>query len=498
MQKAQYLDHEPGDPFYSSNQYKTSIGADFKIGIGSNLNLDGTINPDFGQVEVDPAVVNLSAFETFFPERRPFFIEGSNIMLFGFGGANNNWGFNFQTPELFYSRRIGRAPQGWVDADYDYIDYPTETRILGAAKLTGKIDESWSLGLLSSTTERTYTAYEYDGERYEQEVEPLTHYGVARTQKTFNDGKQGLGMIFTSVNRDVSDSIMSKQLVNQAYTFGVDGWTFLDEDETYVITGNFIGSYFSGSQESVTIKQVQSYRYAQRPDATYAPLDTTLTSMGGWFSRFMLNKQKGNFRLNAAIGAVSPGFENNDLGFQWNADKINGHVVLGYRWFEPDKIFRRKFFDIAHFRSYDFEGDNMNNGIMLFSHLQFVNYYNLGFRGGYALQTISRTLTRGGPKAANPSEYWFDLDLSTDNRENVVLGIDGHYSEDEIGGIAYRVGLGVEWKPFSQINFSVGPEYSRNKNMIQWVGNFEDPYATETYEHRYVFGKISQETFSAN
>src|SRR4030042_1070654 len=138
VQKVQYLVHDADDPFYKGNQYKTALGADLKFGLGTNLNVDVTINPDFGQVEVDPAVVNLSAFETYFPEKRSFFIEGNNIFLFGIDGANNNWGFNFGWPTLFYSRRIGRSPQGDI-SDNEYADIPNETMILGAAKLTGKI-----------------------------------------------------------------------------------------------------------------------------------------------------------------------------------------------------------------------------------------------------------------------------------------------------------------------------------------------------------------------
>lgn len=498
VQKVQFLEHDVEDPFYSSNQFKTSIGADFKIGIGSNLNLDGTINPDFGQVEVDPAVVNLSAFETFYQEKRPFFIEGSSIFDFGYGGANNNWGFNFGNPGLFYSRRIGRSPQVWSDIDYDYIDRPGETRILGAAKLTGKINETWSIGAVSSVTERTYGTLELDGNQLKEEIEPLTHYGVLRTQKQFNNSKQGLGVIFTSVNRDVSDPFIKSELVNQAYTFGTDGWTFLDEDETYVITGSVIGSYISGSEDAIQLKQQQSYRYAQRPDATYAPLDTNLTSLGGWYSRFMLNKQRGNFFINAAIGAVSPGFDHNDLGFQWNADKINGHVVLGYRWYEPDGTFRRKNVYLAHYQSYDFEGDRLNNGIMVFSHFEFENYFNIGFDAGYFKSSISKSHTRGGPKALMPTGYFLRVDGRTDSREDYIIRYNGRLGSDELGGDEYRLGFDFQWKPFPQIDFSIGPEYERNLSMLQWVTSEEDAKATHTYGERYVFAEMEQKILSAN
>ena len=398
VQKAQYLVHDENDPFYKANQYTTSIGADLKFGIGSNLNVDATINPDFGQVEVDPAVVNLSAFETFYEEKRPFFIEGSNIFSFGYGGANNNWGFNFSVPELFYSRRIGRSPQGYVTTP-GYVDYPSETRILGAAKLSGKIDETWSVGLLSSLTERTFAAIQTEnGDRINEEVEPLTHYGVFRTQKEFNSGKQSVGLILTSVNRDLSDKNLQTILSNQAYTFGLDGWTYLDDDETYVLTGSAIGSYTSGTKDYMIKLQNQPYRYMQRPDKTYMPLDSNITSIGGYFSRIMLNKQKGNFYINSALGIISPGFEYNDLGSQWMADRINGHLVTGYRWFEPDGFFRRKNIYMAYSRTSDFEDNISRAGFFLTGGAQFENYWGINFNSNYNFESISTTLTRGGPK----------------------------------------------------------------------------------------------------
>ncbi len=498
VQKAQFLEHDKNDPFYKGNQFQTSVGGDFKIGVGSNLSLDGTINPDFGQVEVDPAVVNLSAFETFYQEKRPFFIEGSSIFDFGRGGSNNNWGFNFGNPELFYSRRIGRSPQVWSNSNYDYEDRPGETRIIGAAKLTGKIDETWSIGALSSVTERTYATLQFEGNQFDEEIEPLTHYGVFRTQKQFNNSKQGLGIIATSVNRDVSNPFINEQLVKQAYTFGTDGWTFLDDDETYVITGSVIGSYVGGSKESIISKQREAYRYAQRPDATYAPLDSNLTSLGGWYSRIALNKQKGNFFINAALGAVSPGFDHNDLGFQWNADKINGHIALGYKWYETDGIFRRKTIYVAHSQSYDFEGDRLNALMMVFTHFEFENYFNIGFDGGYFPSSISKSRTRGGPKTLTPTGYFLRVDGYTDRRKDYVIRYDAQIGSDELGGDEYGVGLDFQWKPLPQIEFSIGPEYQKNISMLQWVTKVEDTKATNTYGNRYLFGEMEQKTLSAN
>ena len=499
LQKAQFLRHEADDPFYKKNQYKTSLGGDFKFSLSSNINLDVTINPDFGQVEVDPAIVNLSAFETFYDEKRPFFIEGSNVFLFGYGGSNNNWGFNFSNPELFYSRRIGRPPQGNVNQD-GFTDIPTETRILGAGKLTGKIDESWSIGVLSAFTERMYADIQSEetGEKFSKEIEPFTHYGVFRSQKEFNGGKQAIGVIFTSVNRDIRTPNLSDLLSKNAYTIGTDGWTYLDEDETYVVTGSIIGSYVHGSENALVRIQKQPYRYFQRPDKTYMPLDSSRTSLSGVFSRFMLNKQKGNFYINAALGAISPGFEYNDLGSQWFADRINGHLVLGYRWYEPDNIFRRKYFYLAYNRTSDFEDNVSRSGFYSSNSVEFLNFWEAAMSLNYTFKTISTTLTRGGPKVAIPPNYSINISVNTDSRNKIIFEPYSGYWGNTSGSNEYYFGLELEWKPNSQISFSAGPEYDYTHEIYQWVDNIDDPFATETYNVRYVFGELTQNSISAN
>jgi hypothetical protein len=497
VQKAQYLVHDPNDPYYKSNQYSTSIGADLKFSIGSNLNVDATINPDFGQVEVDPAIVNLSAFETFYEEKRPFFIEGSNIFAFGFGGANNNWGFNFGVPELFYSRRIGRAPQGRIK-NADFVDYPLETRILGAAKLSGKIDESWTIGALTSFTERTNAEARFGAIDSLKEVEPFTHYGVFRTQKEFNSGKQSVGFILTTVNRAFKDSNLDKILSDQAYTYGIDGWTFLDEEETYVVTGSIIGSYTSGTKEYLTKLQSQPYRYLQRPDKTNSPIDSNLTSIAGYFSRVMINKQKGNFYLNAALGLISPGFEYNDLGSQWMADRINGHIVTGYRWFEPDGVMRRKNIYIAYNRTSDFEDNVSRSGFYATANTEFINYWGMNINASYNFKSVSTNLTRGGPKTNMPANFSFNIMGYTDSREKIIFNPYVGYWRNTIGSNEYDAGIDIEWKPSAQISFSVGPEYFGNITKYQWVGGFKDTYAINTYNTRYVFAEIDYRTISAN
>ncbi|PKL84398.1 MAG: hypothetical protein CVV24_00230 [Ignavibacteriae bacterium HGW-Ignavibacteriae-3] len=497
VQKSQFLVHDQNDPFYKSNQFKTSLGADVKIGIGSNLNIDATINPDFGQVEVDPAVINLSAFESYFEEKRPFFIEGANMFYFGIGGVNNNWGFNFGWPELFYSRRIGRSPTGSTSSS-DFINSPGETRILGAAKLTGKLDDHTTVGAVSAITERTFATLYNNGFQSKEEIEPLTHYGVFRAKREFGEGDQSLGLMFTTVNRNLNDTPLQFNLPQNAFTFGLDGYTFLDEKKEYALAAAFAGSYTNGSKEYIRLLQKRPYRYFQRPDATFATFDPEITSLAGLYGRIMLNKQSGNFYLNAALGAVTPGFENNDLGFQFNADKINAHLVLGYRWFEPDGIFRRKQFYLTHARSYDFEGNLLNSMIWLNSNFTLMNYWGFGIRGSYNFESLNKSATRGGPLLIQPSSFQTNMNISSDSREKIIFEAFGGFAKDAADGMYKNLGFDIQWKPNSQLSFSIGPQLELNDNTRMWVGNFTDSKAVNTYGTRYVFSDIHQKTLSAN
>lgn len=497
VQKAQYLVHDANDPFYKSSQYKTSFGADLKFGIGTNLNVDATLNPDFGQVEVDPAVINLSASESYFEEKRPFFIEGSNNFMFGIGGINNNWGFNFSWPELFYSRRIGRSPNGSTSSA-DFTKYPGETRIIGAAKLTGKLDDKTTIGAISAVTERTFATLYNNGIQTKEEVEPLTHYGVFRTKREFNGGNQSLGFMFTTVNRGLNENDLKNHLTKNAFTYGFDGYTFIGEKKEYALAAAVVGSYINGSKEALQVVQQQPYRYFQRPDATNAIFNPSLTSLSGLYGRIMLNKQQGNFYLNAALGAVSPGFEYNDLGYQWMADRLNGHIVLGYRWFEPDNIFRKKMIYVSHVRSYDFEGNLLSNFLWFNSSFTFMNYWTVGINGSYNFESLNRTATRGGPLVTQPSGHQINFNVYSDGREKIIFDISTSYAADKLGGEFKSVGFNVQWKPNTQMNFSIGPELDLNDDNRMWVGNFTDPTATNTYGTRYVFATIAQKTLSAN
>ena len=494
--RAEFAQHPPGDPFNNGSKYSPGVGVDMKLALGTDLTLSGTINPDFGQVEVDPAVVNLSDVETYYEEKRPFFIEGANIFQFGQGGSSNNWSFNWGNPSFFYSRRIGRAPQGTLPS-YDYVDMPLGTHILGAGKLTGKVGGDWNIGMIHAVTARESAQIESNNTKRNVDIEPLTYYGVGRMQKDFNDGKQGIGFITTYTNRYFPDDKLRDDINSNAVAVGVDGWQFLDSDKTYVVTGWGSFSDIHGTQSRITALQQSSRHYYQRPGLSQVILDTTATRLSGFAGRWTLNKQKGAWQLNSAVGVISPGFDVDDLGFIWRTDIINYHLMTGYKWTERTAYYNNLRLNAAVFGSNDFGGNKAWQGIFCMMYVELPNFYQIGINYDCNPASIDTRSTRGGPAMINPTGWELDFNFSSDGRKPVVVSAFGS-SYIGGGGYQFQTEVDVEYKPASNIDLMIGPSFSRYATQAQWVGSYADPTATETFGHRYVFADMEQKTLSAN
>jgi hypothetical protein len=495
--RAQYSQTSPGNPFQNGSRYTPRFGADMKFGLGSNLTLDATVNPDFGQVEVDPAVVNLSDVETFFQEKRPFFIEGANIFnQFGVGGANNNWNFNWGGITYFYSRRIGRAPQGDVPSA-DYADVPSGTDILGAVKLTGKASENISIGTIHAITRREYARLQTGNERSEAEIEPLTYYGIARGLQEFGRGQHALGFMATYTNRMFQDDHLREQMNKSGLAVGVDGWTFLDDEKTWVVHGFTSVTQVTGSRERMVGLQRSSRRYFQRPDASHVGVDSNATSLTGYAARIRLNKQKGNFFLNSAIGFIDPNYEQNDLGFQSRSDIINGHIVASYRWTQPGSWYRYINLGAAIFESLDFEKNVTWKGVFHFGYIEFPNYYSLDWNFAYNPLTVNTRRTRGGPRTLNPPGYQIEVAPRTDYTKDIVVtpGFSTYQSDASRSSSVY---LDVQWRPATNISITVSPSIERSYESAQYVTTVEDPLALHTFGRRYVFAELNQYTLSSS
>ena len=496
--EAQFSPEESGNPFQTGKDFLGNAGFDLKIGLKSNLTLDTTVNPDFGQVEVDPAVINLSAYETYYQEKRPFFIEGANIFdAFGQGGVNNVNNINWSSPSFFYSRRIGRAPQGCVSRN-GYVDYPDRSTILGAFKLSGRIGSGWNFGFINVLTSREYAEIDAEGQRFQEEIEPFSYYGVLRTQKEFNEGAQGLGFMATSVVRDLNNENLESTINKNAFSFAIDGWTFLDKNRTWVINGWLGSTRVDGSQDKILNLQQSSIHYFQRPDATHVEVNEEATSMSGWGGRFVINKQKGRFIFNAAFGLLSPGFDPNDAGFQFgSSDIINAHLLSGYNWPHPGKVFRSVYIVGGVFRNYDFGGNKTWDGCLFLSEGQFLNYWGFNTMFAYNPQTISNDLTRGGPLALIPAGYQIDLEMDSDSRKPVVISADTSLYSRPTEGQSWNGEVSIRWKPRSNISLSFGPSYYNRRSKIHWVTRVNDYLMTTTFGTRYVFGRLDQKVLSS-
>ncbi len=495
--RAEYIQYETGNPYNDGSNYYPGVGADFKMGVGSNLNLNATINPDFGQVEIDPAVINLSDVETFYDEKRPFFIEGSSIFNFGYGGARNYWGFNWGGADFFYSRRIGRQPQGSVPYDYEFADYPTGTHILAAGKLTGKLGESWNIGTIQNITKREYVQYSNNGIQSETEVEPLSYYGIFRAQNEFNGGQQALGFISTLTVRDFQNEWLQDEINKSAFTLGLDGWTFLDESKTWVVAGWTGSSYVTGTEQQMINLQESSRHYFQRPDASQVNVDSTATSLTGYAGRIYLNKQKGNFFVNSAFGFITPSFDVNDAGFFYRADILNWHAGAGYYWSDPTDVFRYLETGAAIFQNYDFGGHKTWEGIYNFGYWQFPNYYSTNWNIGIYTETYNNNRTRGGPLTLNPAGYEMSFSFSSDSRKDWVIGI-GAGTTRFNPSYDWFSELSLELRLMPNVSFIFSPLYSKTYEFTQYVDTYIDPTATNTYGSRYVFAELNQKTLSAS
>jgi len=488
--RAEFVEPATGDPFNDGSRAFGGMGLDAKWGLSSNLTADLTLNPDFGQVEVDPAVVNLSDFETFYEEKRPFFIEGSQIFSnFGRNGANNFWGFNRSEPDLFYSRRIGRSPQG--DASGDYVDAPTTTTILGAAKLTGKTASGWSVGVLDALTAAESARTSSGGVSGSEQVEPLTNYFVGRAHRDLARG--GFGVLGTVVFRDLGSPALAESLVGRGYVFGVDGFRFLDSAKSWVVTGRVALSRVAGEATAIEDVQLASQRYFQRPDARHVSLDPARSALSGWTGGLNLNRNSGNFQLNASLWAVSPGFESNDIGFNWKSDRWGGHAVATFKKTDPDKWTRTRSFSIAKWYALNFSGQRQGDGFHGFFNGQLLNFWNVGANGFYRIRASNDQLTRGGPNALGPRTWGAGAFVETDGRKRATLSLEVFRAENEYGGTGLESYLTLKLKPASWLQISLGPSYVRNDVIAQYVTTSEDATASATYGSRYVFGRMAQD-----
>jgi hypothetical protein len=470
------------DPLLRSHDMRADGGVDVKYGVTSSLTLTGTINPDFGQVEVDPAVVNLTQFETFYPEKRPFFIEGLNIFRFADSPAPSHFSF-FNPPSMFYTRRIGRSPQGFIPADF--IDAPAQTRILGAAKLTGKVPGGWTVGVLDALTDAENARFVSGGIFGRQQVEPMSNYFVSRVTKEIGSDSR-VGFMVTDVDRRLPQEL--SYLRRSALTGGIDGYTHLRKD--WILEGDVYGTQVSGSREAIAQTQEAPAHYYQRPDATSFHLDPTRTSLSGWSGNAMLSKTSGVWRPIVQVRAYSPGFETNDAGFMQRTDIISSHAMMQYVDQTVTPRFREKDVFFGAWQNRNFDGDTFERGFFAEWFGTTGNYWTPDITIYLTPGAFDDRLTRGGP-IVRTTRYWSaDQSVTTDTRKNFSATVTTHEDGAADGSYGRIVSVTLNARPRPNLQLSVGPRINRGHNVTQYVTAIDDPTAIATFGRRYIFAHL--------
>ena len=491
-----------GDPFNDGNRQDMRFGADLKTLLTSNITLDATLNPDFGQVEVDPASVNLSAFETFFSEKRPFFVAGSGI--FEFGNTSCFFCSNFNSVESFYSRRIGRSPQGadLASSAGTYSDVPESATILGAAKITGRTASGISLGILNAVTRRESARVVGADSTFDMEVEPLTNYFVGRATKDYRGGDLVIGGIATSVIRRLNDGPLRRRLNAHAEAVGADlvaQWS----KKTYSLFATAELSNIAGDSLAILRAQRSSARYYQRPDRRFARssflsgfYDPTATSMQGLGTYVRLAKDGGSLNWEAQVNSRTPGFEVNDISFLSRADYIQEIANVSYNWTKPTNWYRHVGLIFGGQRARNFDGDVTNRDVHVWVGGQTPQFWFMNAWMIHQPQAYDDRALRGGPVATSPSVQIYSLNVNTDQRRRVVVNANPQFQRNAEGGFSSRINTQARWKPASNISASLGPSYALSRGVQQYVTSIADPTSTAFYGRRYVLSSLVQKTLS--
>jgi hypothetical protein len=465
-----------GSPLLNSTDPSAAVGLDMKYALTPGLTFTATVNPDFGQVEADPAVVNLSAFETFFSERRPFFVEGSGNFRFDIDCNDGS------CTGLFYTRRIGRAPQATDNlpsGDDTYALVPAQTTILGAAKVTGR-KGPYSIGLLHAVTQQEKAPIAIGSTRASQVVEPMTNYSIARVRREF-ENQSSVGFITTSTARRLTDS--TTFLAAQAFTGGVDvDWRFRRK---YSLTAYWAGSNIRGNADAIANLQQTSRHYFQRPDSTALEFDSTRTSLAGQSASAGISKIGGEYsRFNSNVGYKSPGYDTNDLGFFRRADQKTVGNWIQFRSNRPNKWFRNRNINFNQYAGWNHDGDLLYSGGNINSHYTLVNMWNFG--GGFNVNRdqFDDRLTRGGPGG------WVEGYKSVNRKLVTFNGFFGR-GWTKNGSWFGDINPGVTIRPVRSLSLSGGVSFSRNVVTQQWIENVTSPGTTH-----HVFGALDQTTVS--
>lgn len=434
-----------------------NTGVDGKIGLSSNLTLDFTINPDFGQVEADPSEMNLTAFETFYDEKRPFFLEGANI-----------FGFDVDDVSLFYSRRIGHAPSYSPPlAEGEYLQSPENTTILDAEKLSGKTAKGLSIGLLHSLTSSEQAEIASSSGRNNITVEPLTNYLVARVQQDFKQGNTVLGAMLTSTNRFNQDTHL-EFLNHTALSGGID---FLHQwkSKKYYVDAKLLGSYVSGESQAIRKLQLSSARYYQRPDASHLIYDTAATNLSGMGGKIKVGKGKGLWRYFTDVTFRSPGLELNDVGYMQTADLIKQNAGISYFVNRPVSVFRTYNASLQQNNNWNFGGRYLSSGLTGNVYFEFRSRWGITTNMNYTSRALDTRLLRGGYAILVPAIWKGYVTLKSDQSKSIAGSFKYTQTWMNERGYSSAYNPSLTFRPVNELKLSLNMTYTTGQDNMQYL-----------------------------
>ncbi len=465
--------------YHSGNQAdRFGFGIDGKAALSSNVTLDFTVMPDFGQVEADPSVLELSTYEVFYDEKRPFFLEGNAILDYSSGNDL-----------LFYSRRIGHAPSYTPSADPDdKVATPSGTSILNALKVTGKNNQGFSFGIINSMTSREFAEISSGEEKKKIAVEPFTDYLIGRVRQDFNKGNSSVGGMATTVIRSRQDDHL-RFLPGLAMVGGIDllhSW----KNRMYFVDFKGFYSHLTGTEEAISRLQTSPRHLYQREDADHLSPDLLATTMDGWGGHLRGGKQSGKFRVSGTVSWRSPGLDLNDLGYLRVADLITQRTDMRYQVNKPAGILRNYYISMAQRLDWSFGGENTNNIVNLHGFVKFKNLWDVHLDFVRSFNRLDTRQLRGGPALMTDPYFISEVFFQTNSSKKIFLGagVDKKWADHQVAG-AIDYTLYLKWKISNRFTLTSRSNYEDLTDNNQYI-------AQKLFggSSRFIVGKIDRKT----
>jgi hypothetical protein len=464
------------------NKTTLGYGLNGKVGLNSGFTLDYAINPDFGQVEADPSVLNLTSYEVFNEEKRPFFLEGNTILDFSMG-----------EDMLFYSRRIGHAPSYYPDLDENQtISIAENTPILSALKLIGKTKKGLSVGVVQSLTAKQHATIFSDDSKSKTTVEPFTSFMVGRVKQDFNKGNTTLGGMVTSTFRNINDEHL-EFLSNSALAGGLDfqhNW----KNRKYFVDFKGVFSDIQGEKDAISRLQTSSVHFYQREDADHLEYDTDLTNLSGWGGLLSGGKRSGKLRAVGSLNWRSPGVDLNDVGYLYQADIVEEMVNITYKVDSPKGKVRSYYVEFEQEHDWSYGGENTLDRLKLHGYLQFKNLWNIHLNLKKYYNIFDTRELRGGPGLFKGGYNDVELFIQSNQVKDLMVGFGPRFKfySDNISKTDYYT-LYLRWQLSDRFTITARSVYDNSVDHHQFVTRTKNIAGTS----KYLVGTIDRNTLSS-